>query len=571
MLLSLLLSAVITAPLPPDLPFAGKSLALINKADPTPAEQSDFKTTPDYAATISYLKALAADLPTLQLSRFGKTGQGRDMWAVTIGDPANGKPTLLLQAGIHPGEIDGKDAGLMFLRDWVDGQHRGLLSKVNLVFVPVFNADGHERSGPYNRPNQRGPENMGWRTNARNLNLNRDYTKLDTPEMRAMLALINKVSPSLYIDVHVTDGEDWQYDSLVAINTTYSPNITQWLTQYYRPRLYKTLEENGHKPGNFLFLEDGKHPQKGAILWQAEPRYSNGYGPLRGLPTVLVENHSLKNYRRRVLSTYVLIERSLELLADNGAALQQAIVKDNSARPAVVPLAFGRATKPVSTDIPGVAYQHYQSPASGAEEVRWLAKPMTWKQVPIWPMDKPTVTATRPTAYLIPPQWQQVIARLKMQGIKMTRLAKASRVTVRQYHIDQYQFATAPYEGRFRVSTQGHWSQQQLTLPKGTVRISTDQALGNLAMELLEPAAPDSFLQWGFFNSVFSRTEYMEPYVIAPMAEKMLKDPAIKAAFEKALNNPAFAKDANARLRWFYERSPYFDKAYLQYPVLRVQ
>lgn len=571
MLLPLLLSALVTAPLPPDLPFDGKSLALINKADPTPVEEADFKTTPNYAQTVSYLKNLAANNPELSLKTFGKTGQGRELWVVTLGKPGNGKPTLLVQAGIHAGEIDGKDAGLMFLRDWADGQHRELLDKVNLVFVPIFNADGHERASPYNRPNQRGPQNMGWRTNARNLNLNRDYTKLDTPEMQAMVALIAKVKPSLYIDVHVTDGEDWQYDSLVAINTTYSPHISQWLTGYYRPALYKTLEQYGHQPGNFLFLQDGKHPQKGAILWQAEPRYSNGYGPLRGLPTVLVENHSLKNYQRRVLSTYVLIERSLSLLAENGDALEAAIREDAAARPASVPLAFGRGDKAVPTDIPGVKYRHFQSSASGIEEVRWLGEPMIWKKVPIWPMDKPVVSASRPAAYLIPAQWQDVIKRLEQQGIEMTRLSKATEVSARQYQIDSFDFAKAPYEGHFRVTTQGHWQDATLTLPKGSVRISTDQPLGNLAMVLLEPQAPDSFLQWGFFNTVFSRTEYMEPYVIAPMAEKMLTDPAIKAAFDKALTDPAFAKDPDARLRWFYERSPYFDKAYLRYPVLRVE
>ncbi|WKE67203.1 M14 family metallopeptidase [Gallaecimonas kandeliae] len=573
MLLPLLLSAAITAPLqaplPPEPAWQGKTLALINTQDPTPVEAAGFAVTPDYAATVAYLKTLAAGHPALKLSRFGKSGQGRDLWAVTLGQPGNGKPTLLLQAGIHAGEIDGKDAGLMFLRDWAAGQHRALLAKVNLVFVPIFNADGHERAGPFNRPNQRGPQNMGWRSNARNLNLNRDYTKLDTPEMRAMVALINEVQPSLYVDVHVTDGEDWQYDSLIAINTTYAPKTTAWLTGYYRPRLYAYLKSQGHMPGDFLFLEDGKHPQKGAILWQAEPRYSNGYGPARNLPTVLVENHSLKPYQRRVLATYALIEESLRLLADDGKALQQAIAADDQARPAELPLAFGRGDKAERKDIPGVGYQYYQSPVSGAEEVRWTGEPLTWKQVPVWPMDKPVLFAKRPKAYVIPAQWPGVIQRLAEQGIQMERLDMPLKLRARQYHIDQFQFAKAPFEGHFRVSTQGQWQIVDEKLPAGSVRISTDQPLGNLAMLLLEPQAPDSFLQWGFFNAIFSRTEYMEPYVIAPMAEAMLKEPKLKAAFEKALADPAFKADPEARLRWFYERSPYFDQTYLRYPVLR--
>lgn len=569
MLLPLLLGALVAAPLPPELPWQGKTLALIDSHNPTPAEASQFQTTPDYDATLAYLKALASAHPELKLARFGKSGQGRDLWVVTLGQPGNGKPTLLLQAGIHAGEIDGKDGGLMFLRDWGAGQHRDLLAKVNLVFVPIFNADGHERASPFNRPNQRGPQNMGWRANARNLNLNRDYTKLDSPEMQAMVGLINQVDPSLYIDVHVTDGEDWQYDSLVAINTTYAPASSRWLTRVFRPRLYRDLKALGHQPGDFLFLEDGRQPDKGAILWQAEPRYSNGYGPLRNLPTVLVENHSLKGYQRRVLGTYALVQSALELLAEKGTDLQAAIAADRAARPAQLPLAFGRGDAPTLTTLAGVAFEHYQSPISGRQEIRWLGRPQSWPKVPVWPMDKATVTATRPKAYLIPAQWQQVISRLAEQGIAMTRLDSPTQVKARQFWIDSADFAASPYEGHFRVNPKGHWQEVTQTLPAGSVRISTDQPLGNLAMVLLEPAAPDSFLQWGFFNTVFSRTEYMEGYVVEPMAKAMLADPAIKAAFDKALADPAFAKDPDARLRWFYERSPYYDKAYLRYPVLR--
>ena len=207
------------APLPPAPAWHGASESLIAAADNpwiTPTERNGFVETPNYEATRAWLERLDAASPLIRMETFGRTPQGRDMLVVYASadgaqfDPK--KPVLLIQAGIHPGEIDGKEAGMMLLRDICFGAKRSLLDHVNLVFIPIFNIDGHERSGPFNRPNQRGPANMGWRNTAQNLNLNRDYVKMDAPEMRALIALIHRVHPDLYLDIHVTDGMDYQYD-----------------------------------------------------------------------------------------------------------------------------------------------------------------------------------------------------------------------------------------------------------------------------------------------------------------------------------------------------------------------
>ncbi len=197
------------APLPPTLPWKGASERLVVPAsDPwiTPAERTNFAATPDYTATLAWLQRLAAASPLLKLESFGKSAQGRELYFVRASKGGAGKPVLLVQAGIHGGEIDGKDAGLMLLRDIALRGKSSLLDKADLVFVPIFNVDGHERSSAFSRPNQRGPLRQGWRTTAQNLNLNRDYLKADSPEMRAMIGLINRLDPSLYVDLHVTDG-----------------------------------------------------------------------------------------------------------------------------------------------------------------------------------------------------------------------------------------------------------------------------------------------------------------------------------------------------------------------------
>src|SRR5688572_26697389 len=210
------------APLPPLMPWSGASERLVAAPnDPwiTPAEARNFDTTPSYAETRAYIDRLVAASPLLTVETFGRTAQGRELYAVRAAKLGNQrKPVLLAQAGIHSGEIDGKDAGLMLLRDIALRGKHGLLDRADLIFVPIFNADGHERASPFNRPNQRGPRNQGWRTTAQNLNLNRDYLKADTPEMRAMIGLLRKYQPALYMDLHVTDGVDYQYDITFAFS-----------------------------------------------------------------------------------------------------------------------------------------------------------------------------------------------------------------------------------------------------------------------------------------------------------------------------------------------------------------
>jgi murein tripeptide amidase MpaA len=196
--------------LPPIQEWHGKSESLIAKASNpwiTAAEKSDFASTPSYNETMNWLKKLCASSPLLTLVSTGKSVEGRDIYMVIASSEKNitatalkksTKPLFLAQAGIHSGEIDGKDAGMMLLRDIAFGSKKSLLDKVNFLFIPILSVDAHERSSAYNRPNQRGPENMGWRTNAQNLNLNRDYTKLDTKEIRAVVKVINDYNPSLY-------------------------------------------------------------------------------------------------------------------------------------------------------------------------------------------------------------------------------------------------------------------------------------------------------------------------------------------------------------------------------------
>jgi murein tripeptide amidase MpaA len=536
---------------------------------------------------MAYLKKLEKASHLISIQEFGHTAQGRPLYVVVAAkgrafSPGalrkQGYPTLLVQAGIHSGEIDGKDAGLMLLRDICFRGEASLLDRANLLFVPVFNADGHERSSEWNRPNQRGPVRQGWRTTAQNLNLNRDYMKADSPEMQAMLGLINQWSPTLYIDIHVTDGIDHQYDITFGYNGdsgafSWSPHISQWLDQVYRPATETALKAMGHIPGPFFEVSDEIDVAKGLSMGPTLPRYSNGYGDLRHLPTVLVETHSLKPYRQRVLGTYVLLETSLRTLGTEGNALQRAVAADVAAAPAKVALNAGKNSGEKKTmDFLGISSETYASPATGTNEIRWLGTPRLYSRLPVT-LEKADLEVDRPKAYWVPVTKPEVIARLKLHGIRMETQPTARTVTLEMYRLvnpqPQANDGSHPYEGRFTLKTGAKAETRQETFPAGSVRVSTAQPLGDLAVALLEPQSSDSFLAWGFFLEILQRTEYIEGYVLAPMAEQMLAtDPKLKAEFETKLrDDPTFAADPQARKRWFYERSPYYDQRYLLYPV----
>ena len=572
--------------LPPALAWDGASKALLRPAsDPWASafEQDpahDF--SPDYADTRAWFDRLDKASKLIRIEQFGVSPQGRPIYAVIASkdgkafDPK--KPVLMVQAGIHPGEIDGKDAGMMLLRDIAFYGKDGLLDRVNLILIPILSVDGHERAGPYSRPNQRGPRIQGWRNTATNQNLNRDYMKLDQPEMQAVRALIVKYRPDLYVDVHVTDGIDYQYDVTYGYNGedgawSRSPAIAAWLDATFKPAINAALEAQGHIPGELVFAIDDRDPKKGLSDGGLGERFSNGWGSAAHVPTILIENHSLKPHEQRVLGTYVFLEEALRLLAAKGGDLRAAIGQDSARRPAEIPANFVSMDAPASTRaFKGILFERYDSPASGGSEIRWLGKPDPQPWMMPFYGSRPTLQLKRPTAYWIPGYRKDLIERLRIHGVVMETLTAARTVPVEMLRLHAPKAATATNEAHVAISVETvtpeprHW-----VFPPGSVRVPTDQPLGDVVVLLLEPQSSESFFAWGMIPEVLNRVEYIEGYAIAPLAERMLAaDPALKAAFEaKLAADPAFAADPDARLGWFYERTPYFDDHYLLYPVGR--
>ena len=581
--------------LPPVQDWSGKSESLmVGTDDPwiTPAELRGLSATPAYDETMAWLRKLVKAAPELEMISIGKSLQGRDFWMVIASaDQAftasalrdSGKPLLLAHSGIHAGEIDGKDAGLMLLRDMtVAGKRKELLKNTNFLFIPILNVDGHERRSASNRVNQRGPAEMGWRTNARNQNLNRDFTKLDTAGVRALIQVFRQWKPDLYLDLHVTDGVDYQYDITFGGNGRdgWSPAIGNWIEDVYRPAISAALTENGHEPADLIFSANGKDMKDGVLSWSGDPRFSNGYGDAIHLPTVLVENHSLKPYKRRVLGTYVLLAESLALLATEQSSLRRATREDQQRRPQSIPLGFQRNENmtPVNEPFKGIHSERFQGEVSGAEVVRWTGKPVT-ESIPRIYITEPSTVVKIPTAYVIPAAWSDIAQRIALHGIEVEQLSEPLTTQAEVYRLPDAGIAEPsgwtpnPFEGHIRIDPGEPVKQSIETIfPTGSFLISTDQPLGELLVLMLEPQAPDSFLQWGFFLEIFTRTEYAEAYVMEPLAQKMLKNDAeLKKRFEQKLaSDKIFATSQRQRLMWFYEQTPFYDEAYLLYPVARI-
>jgi len=560
----------------------------------TPAETSAFRTTPDYATTVAYLERLVAAAPErLQLMSFGTTPQGRPMEVVVASNvagitPAMARerhlPVLLVQAGIHPGEIEGKDAGLMLLRDLaLGGKFEGVLDHVVLVYIPVFSVDGHEQSSPYNRINQNGPESMGFRGQSQYLNLNRDYIKADAPEMLAWLKLWNTWLPDFLVDVHTTDGADYQYDLTWYTEDPHKldPGVDAW-QRATLARVMPAFDRMGHLNSRYLEFKDGRDITKGIENFGSGPRFSTGYAALQNRPALLIETHMLKSYEVRVRATYDLLAQLLRDIAARPGELIAATTKADAATVArassagaSVPITFKPDPATTTRALKGYAFSQTKSDVSGDIWVQY--DPTKKKTYQIQDQDGllPDTSITPPAAYAIPAQWTQAIARLDAHGIAYRRLAAPLTVDADDYQLDNPAWAAKPFEGHLMLQSFAQSTvKRHVTLPAGSVIVPMDQRAANVAIELLEPQAPDSLLRWGFFDATFEPKEYGEPRVLEALARQMMdKDPALKAEFEKKLNDDkAFAASARARLFFFFQRSPWYTvQGVGAYPVLRLQ
>lgn len=553
-------------------------------------EKSNFKETPRYKETIEYSKKLARNSEWIHYDTFGKSPQNRKLPILIVNKDKNFSPqtlndsekiTLLVEACIHPGEPDGKDAGLMLLRDIaINKKYTNLLDNITLLFIPIVNVDGHERFGPYNRINQNGPKEMGWRTTAQNLNLNRDFLKADAPEMKHWLRMFNRWMPDFFIDIHTTNGADYQYPLTYAMEIygNMEPGLTQWQKQTYLKEIKKEMKQADYPIFPYISFREWHNPESGIIAWAAEPRLSQGYTALHNRPGLLIETHMLKDYKTRVSATYEMLIKTLEILNNENQSLNKLIRKADSYtasdafREKLFPLAFQATDDSTIVEFKGIEYEKVQSDLTGTDWFKYGDKPVTLK-LPYFNDLEPTKKVKLPECYIIPPEWISVIERIKLHGIKTYKLPERKEIKVNSYRFTNVKFNNKPYEGRLRINElEINSYQKEESFPKGSIIVPMDQKRARVIAHILEPESPDSFVKWGFFNAIFEQKEYAELYVMEKKAREMLKnDSVLKKKFEqKKKNDKNFANSPWAISNWFYKQTPYWDEKKNNYPVGKI-
>jgi murein tripeptide amidase MpaA len=556
----------------------------------TLAEQTDYHKSWNYADTIRFAQKLDKASDQIVYKSFGKSGEGRDMPLLIVSNDKTftpdqarkkGKAIIFIQAGIHAGEIDGKDAGFALLRDIAITKTRAdLLKDAVIIFVPIYNVDGHELVSPYNRINQNGPDEMGFRGTSANLNLNRDYMKADTPETRAWLNLWNEWKPDFFIDCHVTDGANFQY------NVTYeyahfqetSAFIKNWMDTHFDGNVVPKVEKEGNLLTHYVEFA-GREVTGGVATFIATPRFATGYTPLRNRVGLLIETHSYKPYKSRVRGTYDVLRYTIEEINQNKASLfeanqkaEQETVERGKSYDAArkFPLRLEVTGKSVPFAFKGTDYKVEDSDVSGAKRIVYGTKPLNIT-IPKFDEAKVTVSVAPPLYYIVPSQWQEVINVLHAHGIKFQRSEKSLTIEVESYRLTEPKWSASSFESRNTVSYKTVPIKETRTFPANSVIVPLEQEAANVAIHLLEPDSQDSFAYWGFFNAIFEQKEYGEAYVVEKLAREMLaRDANLRKEFEEKLKDEKFAKSPSARLNFFYTRSPYFDKRIGLYPVGRI-
>ena len=554
------------------------------------AATSNFVETGTYQEAIDQCTQIAANFANrARCLQFGTTTQHRPMMALVVS--ADGvlsaeaatrahRPVILVQAGIHAGEIEGKDAGFQFLLAMLRNElPNQALRAATWIFIPVLNPDGHERTSPNNRPNQRGPAHMGFRTTGMNLNLNRDYMKVDSVELRAELTLITAWHPTMLIDLHTTDGAKFQHDVAVMVSPSVPrPDGLSDVAHTISQKLQTRLAELGHLPLWFYpsFREQDR-PETGVEAGDAPPRFSHGYGAERSIISLLVETHSWRTYRERVAATYDTLRAVSEQVAADAAqwATAQARAEQTSLAGQQVTLAYD--VSPTSRPFAFKGYQITRE-ASALSTATWThydeQKPEIWT-IPLFDQFVPLITVTAPAkGYFVDGGFASVVEPvLRSHGITYQPATVGQPIAVQTFRPDKIVFDDKSYEGRQRVTLTGAWHNETRTLTQGALWIPIAQPMARLVLGLFEPSARDALVNWGLFNAAFEQKEYMEDYVAEQIARDMVAaNPALQIEFDaNVASDPIFAKNSAARLDFFRRRHPSWDERFNLVPVFRVE
>jgi hypothetical protein len=486
------------------------------------------------------------------------------------------KAVILINNGIHPGEPDGIDASMMLVRDIVINKIK-LPDNVALAFIPVYNIGGCLNRNSYSRANQNGPLEYGFRGNAQNLDLNRDFTKNDSKESKSFVQIFHLLDPDILIDNHVSDGADYQH-TMTLLTTQYDKlgaGLGGWLKNNFEPQLYKGMTEKNWDMTPYVNFET-ETPDKGMEMFYDPPRYSSGYAALFQTIGFVPETHMLKPFKDRVLSTYALSLTVIEKASINATEL---IAQRKKARAEVVnQKSFPFKWTVDTTKFSFITFKGYEqgfkpSDATGLNRMYYnQSKPFT-KQVRFFNVFNASNFVDAPAAYIIPQGWYAVIDLLKLNNVQMQQFKNDTLIDVESYHVDDYKALPRPYEKHHKNSgVKVSVMNQKIRFLKGDYIIWLNQNANRYLVEMLEPTGDDSFFAWNFFDGILQQKEGYSDYRWDDLAAEVLKkDPALKAKLEERKKaDEKFAANGSAQLDFIYKNSPYYEPGHNRYPVYRL-
>lgn len=551
----------------------------------TPFETSNGTETATYDQVINYYKDLDWVYDEIRVKAIGTTDAGKPLHMVILNADANfdfaeiknNKRVLLINNGIHPGESDGIDATMMLFRDIVQGKIEMPKSTV-LVAIPVYNIGGSLNRNSTTRTNQNGPKEYGFRGNARNYDLNRDFIKTETSNAWTFYSIFNKVRPDVFIDNHVSNGADYQY-TLTHLFTQHNKlggQLGEFLHTKMMPQLEQKLAEKDWDITPYVNVFN-RTPEKGFTQFMDSPRYSTGYTTLWNTLGMMVETHMLKPYKQRVEGTYELMKSMIEITESEGEeiarlrrnALQETIAKKRYALQWKVD-----TTKSTTLLFKGYEAQMIESEITGAPRLKYdRTKPFT-KEITYNNYMIPSLEVDIPKAYVIPRAWSSRMHQFRSNEIVVNEIKNDTTITVTSYKIKSYKTRQQAYEGHYpHYNVEVESSEEDVKFYKGDCIINTNQRGLRYLMETLEPQAPDSFFNWNFFDTILQQKEGFSPYVWEDKAAKLLNShPKLKIDFNlKKTYDKEFANNWYAQLDWLHKQSEHYEKAHLQYPVYRIE
>lgn len=552
----------------------------------TPFEEGEGKQSATYKEAIDFYKMLDVQFPEVKMEKVGPTDAAYSLHVVYYSSnnrfdvdewKADGKMILLINNAIHPGEPDGIDASMMLLRDAAFGKIK-VPDNIVLAVIPVFNIGGALNRNSHSRANQNGPEAYGFRGNGQNLDLNRDFIKMDAKETQSLVQLFHYLDPDLFIDNHVSDGADYQH-IMTLLSTQYNKlggAMGNYLHESFEPMIYADMQRKGYDLVPYV-NHWGHTPDKGWTAFYEGPRFASGFAALFQTYSFVPETHMLKPFKQRVEATYALMRTFIKLASQHASEIKYTRLQDRRTirKEKQLPVDWvcdTSITTPVNFE--GYAAGYKPSDISGKPRLYYDRDKPFSKMVPIRNNYACKKQVDVPEAYILQHAWHKVIKRLQMNGVKMYKLERDSTLNLTVCYIDNYETVPKPYEGHYLHSNvKVRMQKQQIQLLKGDYIIPTAQKARRYIVETLEPTAPDAFFAWGFFDAILQQKEGYSDYVFEDEAAALLKnDPALRKELEqKRKTDPEFSKDGEAQLDFVYKHSYYYEPVHMRYPVFMIE